>query len=74
MEYIKWINEQYPFILLSYHPFFALSFIGVFRLMVSASQDGKLLIWDSHSGNKVRLTLNTLSREDQESYTNIFKL
>ncbi|KTF79410.1 hypothetical protein cypCar_00016629 [Cyprinus carpio] len=23
------------------------------RLMVSASQDGKLLIWDSHSGNKV---------------------
>lgn len=56
MEYIKWINEQYAFILLSYNPFFALSFIGVFRLMVSASQDGKLLIWDSHSGNKVRLT------------------
>lgn len=47
MECIKWINEQYPFIL---------SFINVFRLMVSASQDGKLLIWDSHSGNKVRLT------------------
>ncbi|XP_028819598.1 guanine nucleotide-binding protein G(I)/G(S)/G(T) subunit beta-3b [Denticeps clupeoides] len=23
------------------------------RLMVSASQDGKLLIWDSHSGNKI---------------------
>lgn len=27
------------------------------RLMVSASQDGKLLIWDTHTGNKVRLPL-----------------
>lgn len=25
----------------------------VVRLMVSASQDGKLLIWDTHTGNKV---------------------
>lgn len=24
------------------------------RQMVSASQDGKLLVWDTHTGNKVR--------------------
>lgn len=26
------------------------------RLLVSASQDGKLIIWDSYTTNKVRLT------------------
>lgn len=28
-------------------------FVFIFRLLVSASQDGKLIIWDSYTTNKV---------------------
>lgn len=31
------------------------SFVFIFRLLVSASQDGKLIIWDSYTTNKVKL-------------------
>lgn len=30
-------------------------FVFIFRLLVSASQDGKLIIWDSYTTNKVEL-------------------
>lgn len=32
----------------------------LFRLLVSASQDGKLIIWDSYTTNKVRLTVKLI--------------
>lgn len=32
-------------------------FLNVSRLLVSASQDGKLIIWDSYTTNKVRLVI-----------------
>lgn len=32
---------------------FVLFFLQMYRLLVSASQDGKLIIWDSYTTNKV---------------------
>lgn len=36
-------------------------FVFIFRLLVSASQDGKLIIWDSYTTNKVELLYNPFS-------------
>lgn len=33
------------------------------RNLVSASQDGKLIVWDSHTTNKVRSQLNALETQ-----------
>lgn len=36
-------------------------FVFIFRLLVSASQDGKLIIWDSYTTNKVELLIIHIS-------------
>jgi len=38
----------------------SLCFFCFFRLLVSASQDGKLIIWDSYTTNKVKVKTDAM--------------